>query len=65
MRRTKILQSWFIDVAQGRNVSAINHSVPLTKRSTSFYKSTFKTDFIAAIRYGQVKAIGGKYKFCK
>lgn len=61
----KVARSWFIDVGQGKNVSKLNHfPVPLTKKEAHhFTKAPSKLTFIAAIRYGQVKAMGATTNF--
>ncbi|AFM04548.1 hypothetical protein Fleli_2168 [Bernardetia litoralis DSM 6794] len=61
----KLARSWFIDVGQGQNASKLNHfPVPITKKEAHYFiKSPAKLTFIAAIRYGQAKAIGATTNF--
>ncbi|WP_338790252.1 PcfJ domain-containing protein [Bernardetia sp. MNP-M8] len=61
----KLSRSWFIDVGQGKNTSKLNHfPTILTKKEAHYFtKAPSKFTFIAAIRYGQVKAIGGTTGF--
>ncbi len=63
----QVARSWFIDVGQGKNASKLNHfPTVLTKKEAHYFtKAPSKLTFIAAIRYGQVKAIGGTSKFAK
>ncbi|WP_291722131.1 PcfJ domain-containing protein [Bernardetia sp.] len=61
----QLARSWFIDVAQGKNASKLNHfPVPITKKEAHhFVKAPAKFTFVAAIRYGQAKAMGASTPF--
>jgi hypothetical protein len=60
-------RTWFIDVAQGRNLSKINHfPVPVTKKEAHhFTKAPSKLTFIEALRYGQAITAGATMSFIK
>lgn len=61
----KVARNWFIDVGQGKNASKLSHfPVPITKKEAHYFtKAPSKLTFIAAIRYGQAKAVGATTNF--
>ncbi|WP_375562914.1 PcfJ domain-containing protein [Bernardetia sp. OM2101] len=63
----KVARNWFIDVAQGKNVSKLNHfPVPITKKEAHYFtKAPSKLTFIESIRYGQAVTAGATISFVK
>jgi hypothetical protein len=60
-------RTWFIDVAQGRNLSKINRfPFSITKKEAHhFTKAPIKFTFIEALRYGQAINAGATMSFAK
>ena len=58
-------QKWYVDVGNGRNPREGPAPIPLTKKTAHYFLQAPKGYSIEhAIRYGQVKALGGSLRLC-